>query len=611
MLQANLLKSDISLSDLYENLMVYLMFSGVHQIDYKVAHKVIENDFAKQYPGVDYEFLRKHFSQHLHNLLEVSFSPLNKDVEIIAQVRNRLKDFSPAMRGFNLLTELTQIRDLPYWRSQDAFGPLGTVAIKRRSGESLYVYTPGMYTSNAMTSVVLPAIPRVADTIAKEDWVLFNSTQKAANVQSRVQLRSDIIAIYVKNYIETWDHLLNDIDFNSFVDFKQEVFLLQSLIGPPSPVESFLQAVAKETTFAKEQVIVSDRNKENSTDAISLSDTNLFDDQKAKNYIDDHFAELHSFVTGTPNGISELLKNLNTIKSILAPIASANNILSPDGGKLVSNSVLGQNLEQLQSIVIKSPSSIEDAVSNLIRQTTVLIESSAQEDIESGWKDGVYKFCKHSINNHFPFSNTNDDVTINDFIKIFAPDGVIDQFYNKYISSYVDTSKSPWTLLVDTNSKINITPTALRLFEQAYWIKKVFFPGGAKEPRISFGIMPADLDIKAKSVSLDIGGQSLLYQYGSQQMQTMLWPNGNNNVRINFANTESDQSKSLFIEGPWALFRLIQKQKFEKLSSTRFMLYINFSGRYANFIIEAATVENPFLRNLMRGFNCPASLVLN
>lgn len=120
---------------------------------------------------------------------------------------------------------------------------------------------------------------------------------------------------------------------------------------------------------------------------------------------------------------------------------------------------------------------------------------------------------------------------------------------------------------------------------------------------------PSDLDIKAKGVTIDVGGQSLSYAYGSQQTQTMLWPNGNNNVRVNFANTDINQTKSLSLDGPWALFRLIQMQKLTRLSPTRFELDINFSGRYANFIIEAATVDNPFYSDLLHGFRCLSSLV--
>ena len=121
--------------------------------------------------------------------------------------------------------------------------------------------------------------------------------------------------------------------------------------------------------------------------------------------------------------------------------------------------------------------------------------------------------------------------------------------------------------------------------------------------------MPTDLDIKAKGVVLDIGGQSLSYQYGAQQMQTMLWPNANNGVRVNFASTDINKTKSLSIDGPWALFRLIQSQSFEKLSPTRFALDIDFSGREASFLIEAATVDNPFQKDILRGFKCLPTLV--
>ena len=80
-------------------------------------------------------------------------------------------------------------------------------------------------------------------------------------------------------------------------------------------------------------------------------------------------------------------------------------------------------------------------------------------------------------------------------------------------------------------------------------------------------------------------------------------------MRVNFASTDINQTKSLAIDGPWALFRLIQTQKLEKLSPTRFGLDIIFSGRYASFLIEAATVDNPFQKDILRGFKCLPSLI--
>ena len=611
MLEEKLTDPQTSESDLYDNLMVYLMFSGSHSIDNKIAIEVIKRDFNSLYSTVDFIIIRNQFAHHVHNLVELGFDPLQKDYEIISSVRNKLKNYSPAQRGFNLLSQLPEIKDLPQFRSQDALGPLGNLAIKRRSGDSLYFYTPGIYTASGFSSVVLAMIPRVAEIIAQEDWVLFNSSENSYKIKNerKLKLASDIRSIYVKNYIENWDNILNDIDFVSFADFKQEIDLLQSLIGPPSPLESLLTAIAKETTTVLEQNKNTDKSKEPEKTTQELSNANQFDNLEARSYINDHYANLHSFVSGTPSGLSELLKGLTTVKSLIGPIVASRSMLSAETGKITANTPLEQAVEQLQGLAVRSPASIEDAINTIVRQTTILLETATRGDVESEWKENIYKFCQRSVNNRFPFSNNKEEVTLSDFVRIFGPDGMIDQFFDRYIKSYVDNSASPWKLLVDTNTKLQISPQALHFFEQAAWIKKVFFPASSKEPRISFGLMPSDLDIKAKGVTIDIGGQSLSYAYGSQQTQTILWPNGNNNVRVNFASTDTNQTKSLSLDGPWALFRLFQTQKIARLSPTRFELDISFSGRYASFIIEAATVDNPFYSNLFRGFRCLPSLV--
>lgn len=601
-LENNLSKKNLDPSFLYENLMVYLMFAGNHVIDKKTSLHVFLHIFDQQYPGVEYGMLRTQFSHHVQNLLDVPFEKMPKDYELIATARETLKPFSPASRGIALLKELPEITEIPYWRLQDSVGPLGSVALQRRSGQTLYTTIPGLFTAQALNTIVVPSIIRVADTIAKEDWVLFNAGEKGVTSKRKEVLKSEIISLYVNEYIQIWKGLLDDITFNSFSNFKEEITILQALVGPPSPIESLLSAITKETSFNSEQ------NKNAQETSNLIIDKNNLTEKTAKDFINSQFSYVRSFVAGTTSPLSEVLKNFSQIRMIIGPIAAANSVVSQETGKVITNTPLEVNLNQLQNLVIKSPRSIEDAVNSLIRQTTVLLETIAKGDAETDWKEGIYKFCNRSINNHFPFANSKSEVTLNDFNRMFSPDGAIDQFFAKYLKNYVDTSTSPWSLLVNTDSKLEISPIALHYFEQASWIKKIFFPGGSKEPRISFGLMPTDLDIKAKGIVIDVGGQSLSYQYGAQQMMTMLWPNGNNNVRVNFASTEPNQTKSLVIDGPWAIFRLLQSQKLQKISQTQYSLEIDFSGRYSTFLLEATTVDNPFQKDILRGFKCLPSI---
>ena len=596
---------------LYDNLMVYLMMCGQHEVEKKIVYEVLTADFARSHPGVDYTELRGIFSHNLENLLAVTFEPRPFQKKLAFATREKLKSFSPALHGFSLLQRQTEIQKLDPWRLNEALGPLGPVSIRRRSGKPIYDAVPGLYTANNFNHVVLPAIANIARTIVKEDWVLFNRSERDKPNITYEKVRGEIISLYVMNYIDVWEALLNDLTFASFSDFKKELVILQSLSGPPSPIEGVLTSISKETTLVEPNAQPPENNAEKAEDSSNKDAIFVFDEKTAKQRITKHFFQLNSFVKGAPSALSEMLRAFNQIRSLIGPIAINNSTISQETQKLTANTPLGESLEQLQRVAISAPVSVADSIDDLVRKTTVLMETLNKIDVDSAWKDNIYKFCKAAINDRYPFTSSSAEVTLGDFTKTFAPDGILDQFFQQYVRTYTDTSTSPWRLLVNTESKLEITPHALSMFEQANRIKTVFFPAGSKEPRISFSVEPTDLDIKAKGLNLFVGEQTLSYQYGIQQATPMVWPSGNNNVRVNFTNVQPGEPTSLTIDGPWAFFHLLQRQQFERQSPTQFNLHIAFSGRYASFLVTASTVTNAFQKNVLKGFKCVPSITRN
>lgn len=597
---------------LYENLAVYLMMKGQHKIDKKFILEVLTAEYEKQYPGSDFSESRLSFSHHLVNLLGQDFDEIAYRKDLVDSTRQKLSSYSPAIRAFSLLIRDPQITKLDPWRINEALGPLGPIAIERRSGASLYETIPGVYMAENFKRFVVPAVQKVSRQVIDEDWVIFPKSAREKKNFTVEQLSGEVLRLFSSKYIDVWDNLINDIAISKFTDFKKEMVILQAISGPASPLESILKNISHETTLSDDSTQSEEKEKPEVDQKKDDLPNFISNEKTIGKIITLHFSKLHDFLKGSPSLLGETLRMTNQLRSLIAPIAASSSLGSGENNKISLNNPISDNLQSLQRIAHSAPSSVGDTIDYLVRQTTLLLESTNKIDVESAWKSEIYGFCKNAINDRYPFASSNDEVTLADFIHMFSPDGIMDRFFKRNIEAFVDTSSpSGWKNISNAEIKFPISQDAVNMFQRANIIKRVFFPGDVKEPRLSFTVELTDLDIKAKGFFFELGGQSISYQYGMQQAVPMVWPMGNNAVTVKFTNVKYGEPTSFSLEGPWALFRLLQKQQFSRQSPTEFILNIDFSGRYSTLLFTASTIINPFQKNIMQGFRCLPSLVRN
>ncbi|SHO67174.1 type VI secretion system protein ImpL [Pseudoxanthobacter soli DSM 19599] len=600
------LESDIqdSMSDpakLYGAVMVYLMFGGVRPVDKEVIANWFDRRWQSLYPNASDAPLRASLQEQLQNLLKAGFAPAPIQEQLVANARAVLNEFPPAMRGMALLKQLPEIRNLPTWRLTDVAGPLASYALVRRSGKSLAEAVPGMYTADHFSTVVLPAISKVAETVMNEDWVRFLTPEDDEGPERQKELEREMTDLYVSDYIAQWEGLLNDVTIASFTDFNSELSVLQAVLGPPSPLSLFLNSVSQQTTLSP-----APESKEAAATAPQAA-TPLSAAAQAGQPITEHFAGLHAFVAGNPSPLDGTLQSLSQLRALIGPAASAGS--SPaQVTALTSGPGFSQLLSQMQFNTLSAPPSLADAVAQITQQTSAIANEGVKSDLSGTWTSEVYPFCQAAIEGRYPFAVSENEVTIADFSRLLAPNGLLDQFFTKQIKPYVDTTRTPWRLN-KAAARPNLTPAAIKFFEQADRIRKVFFVDGGATPQVSFQIEPYNLDPNAMRVTLSIDGQTLTYQYGPPQRTPIHWPGAKGGVSIAFAASTPGTPSMSNVTGPWALFRFLSTAKVTRLTATRFQVAVQLGSNSASFVIEADSVMNPFGQNPLAGFKCPPALV--
>ncbi|MEP9379121.1 type VI secretion system membrane subunit TssM [Aquabacter sp. CN5-332] len=609
-LQSEIIESMNSPSGLYSALKVYLMLGGAGPMDDAAVLDWMKRYFVSVYPGPAQAPLRSALLDHVSNLLAAKVPPIELDHALVVQARTALDAYSPANRGMAVLQQMPDIQQLAPWRLTDVTGPLAPYALVRRSGRPLSEPIAGLYTSEAFFDIVLPAIAKIAVDLAEEDWVRMpNNSPAAPNLSRTEQLRRDMTDLYVNDYISTWQTLISDVTIAPFDSLQAEISVLQSLLGPPSPLSSYLQAVMQQTTLAPATKPAGDGKVAAATAALADLSSATSRLRTLGASVTGHFSDLHRFVAGSPSPLDEVLKSLSQLRALLGPAASVGGNNPTQVTDLSTGPAYQQVLSQLKLNTLSAPPALTDSILGLVRQTSSITDAGVRTDLDAAWQSQVLPFCQVAINGKYPFASSNTDVTLADFTRMFGPDGLLDKFFDRQLKPFVDTISSPWRPLANAGARTDITALALGYFEQAAKIRTFFFAPGTTAPQVAFSLTPRDLDPGAMRVKLDIDGQSISYQYGPPHTVQMKWPGNVGGVRVEFGAASEGQPSSLTYDGPWALFRFLAARSLKRESANRFVLNINLGERSASFNLDAASVNNPFQKSPLTGFRCLSSLV--
>lgn len=590
---------------LYPALKVYLMLGRAGPMNKDDVNDWVGHYLAAAYPAPSQATMRTSLLRHVDNLIAAKLPPLELDEPLVSAARDALNAYSPANRGMTVLQRQPEIAQLQPWRLTDVAGPLAPFALARRSGRPLSEPIDGMYTTAAFFTNVIPAISKVAEEIVGEDWVRFPTTPNTPRAARVNQLRRDITDLYLNDYMVAWQNIISDVTIAPFSNLQEEMAVLQALLGPPSPLANYLNSAAKETTLAPPTSSVDSK-----LPALPAEVTALLNRSRALgDFVTAHFADLHRFVAGSPSPLDEILKSMGQLRSLIGPAASFGTENSAQVAELSTGPAYAQVLSQLKLNTLTAPPALTDSILGLVRQTSSITDQGVRADLDASWKTQVYPFCQQALNGRYPFANSPNEVTIADFTRMFAPDGLLDKFFDKQLKSFIDTQSTPWKPLTSAGAQPNIAPQTIAFFEQAARIRTYFFQSGSATPLFTFGVTPQELDPGASRVRLTIDGQSLTYQYGPLQTVQVQWPGNPGGVRVEFGANTMEQPVSQSFTGPWALFRFLAAQKLQKLTANRFNLMVNVGPRSAIFVVDAASVDNPFQRSPLPGFRCPPTLL--
>ncbi|MBZ5788943.1 type VI secretion system membrane subunit TssM [Burkholderia contaminans] len=565
-------------------------------------------------------------------------SPLSRNEGLVRKARAFLDGSNPTDRLYQR-AKAAMLKDAPdEFSLLHVVGPQAGVVFTRASGAPLSGGVPGIFTLEGYQAVFSKRLPEFLQVASEDDaWVMGRRTLgdspkipgSALNVSRRDHdaLLTAITRRYLTEYAQQWDAFLNDIRVVSGTSLAFNLKVLRALAAPDSPLTRLVRAAVKETTLTRPMVRSDGSILEKAADAVNQKAETILgpraSEQVERELVDSHFAALREVVTGYADARSDTQivatpSGRTGLDGISDQLNDYYKVLTISDNALLNNNVPleSENAAKLKMTADTTPSPFRAVLHQLAVDGSRGVNQGIGQLLSRQVQAVIGNTCRTTIEGNYPFSpDSKRDVSIDDFTRMFAQSGVIDDFFTKTLAPFVDTAAKPWRYRTLPGAIEPVQGPDLEPFEHAKAIRDIFFNDpDRRQPNWKADIRIPELDPTIVSLSLDIDGQTTRYQHGPVAPFTVTWPGPRGGVHAQIAARPSIRSDTSTIaaEGPWALMRLLRKgHVVEAATPGRTRVAFRFDGREAALdIASAGGVANPLTSDVLQTFRCPSTMAV-
>ncbi|CAB3799370.1 hypothetical protein LMG28688_04925 [Paraburkholderia caffeinitolerans] len=621
----------------YAALKAYLMLHDPEHYDGSFVAAWLSLDIQRTLPASTTQAERTQIDTHLSNLFAsrsiAAAGPFAQPVNqaLVDAVRARVAQVPLPERTWRVLRrELLRTMRAPPVTFAEAGGPQAALVFVRASGKPLTDGIAPLYTYRGYWDTVDKRLGEVTASLARDDaWVLGIAGAAKADNAKLAGWTEQARRLYLNEYVATWDSYLGDLRLAPAPSMEQSIQRARVLSAPDSPLRNLLQVAAKETQLlrteaGKPQLAARWRQRmdvarhsleavfgKNPADSVPAGQ-----DAPTETIVDAHFAALRQLVAGQgPDGrggapLDTVLQNVDALYSYLTSASAA----LASGGVPPATDVFAK----LQADAGRLPVPLRELLSDLSRNAVQGVSASARQTLTEQTTNGVGNVCRQMIAGRYPFvRNVARDMPPDEFTRLFASGGVLDDYFQKNLAAQTDANGPRWRfrpLAVASADGMGFAASAaprdariLDTFSQAAKIRDIYFGSNGRSPAFEVVLTPQETDPDILQYSLTVGAQTLRYAHGPSAPLLVKW-SADSTQRVTLEINTVGGPQTLQGEGPWALQRLFDKAQIaagdtaDSQSAT-----FDIGGHKLTLRLAAGTAGgDPLHRAELLAFRCPA-----
>lgn len=396
-------------------------------------------------------------------------------------------------------------------------------------------------------------LPQISNQVSQDYAFLTGSAPES-------QINSEIIwKNYQTNYALAWLAFLKNITIKNTADFSNLVEQLSLLSSSQSVITQLTQLLQQEIPAS-----VISGNPELQQDMQLLTSSTFI------------------------QRISSLYQKLNSLNS-------DQDIFNATKQRILNN---GNNdeISALFSLGSQLPAPFNDWCIQLAQQTWNNLLTSTQNYIQDQWQTTVWTSYQAQIFNRFPLNpQASNNVMLKQFINMFANNGLLNQFFNRYLSPFIHTEQTPWEAVSLNGASLAINQTALNAFYQSQQVTKQYFEQD-DQLSIPFTLQITQFSQTLRQVAISMGSQQAIFTSNHSNNAAFTWPDANSDQSMLILLTDNEgQTTTITYPDAWGIWQLIQNSRLISQPDAQHLLYeFDDDNLGFRFLIGFQTKNNPF-----------------
>ena len=595
----------------YSALKTYLMLYEPKHMDPRWFEDSMADVWNAAYPRPVVDAARPHLDAlaQLPDLQVARFHERN--AAVVTSARDRAAALSFVDRAYALLRVAAGGQGAGL-RLSEIVGPAGVDAFERAGDTRLAVPIPSMFTREGYRGAVRGRVQAVVAALAKEEEWVMGDRSSGIGKTPKEQIVTEVQRRYFSEYKATWDGVLKEVRVRKLSGIKDALTIAQLLSQTDSPLRKLVALADEQTRLSSTDAkqVATDAAKEQTKEKVKQaanSATSGLLGGKAGAIID---AALPSpAVRGLEAELDQYFAPLHRLAGDgkAAEMDAAMQVLKEVSNELLviqQKALAGAGLREVPPGLIRARSQAEQfamPVSGAILALAEFGEKEASGGVKKEMKAGVggaAAVCARSIPGKYPFAKGSaQDLGVQDFVNVFKSGGELDSFFASNLAAFVDKSGAAWRLKSTGEGSPPVTASTLRQFQNAEAIRIAFLGGGSSPSvTVDLAVIAADGE-----VTLDYDGASHKMRTGASGPRVS-WP-ARPGARLALGGQQLAAA-----EGPWALFRLIDKGTPEPGSGGDKLRVAFAAPNGAKVILElraGSSAFNPFRLREIDAFACP------
>jgi type VI secretion system protein ImpL len=587
---------------LYEASRVYLMLGRVGPLDAPLVRAWMQDDWLRSFPGVATQPVRDALAGHLDALLGVDFPAYPLDGELVDAARRVFARVPMAARVYARLRQGAP--DLPAWRPADALGAAGPRLFTRASGRPLTDGVPGLFTVDGLYKGIMPRLGAAVREAASESWVMGPEAARDGTADP-VRLEADVLALYAADYVAAWQALFDDLVLSVPADLRATAEALNLLGAPNSPLRDLLRAVARQLSIATppegwqapgRATPEAQRVQQAQGQAPPPSGT-----EAAARVVDARYRTLRD-AAGPP--LDAALQVVNDLYVAVARAAAAAPGAAPPPAM--------PGLDPAQRLLAEA-ARLPEPVARWLRTLAQRVEAQrsggSRAAIAGAGAQALGPACRLLADPRlapFPFRrDAQQEMPLDDFVRLFAPSGTLEQFFAQWIRPHVDTTQRPWRPVAIDGAPPVVSAADVVQFERAQAIRSAFFPVVGLGAGLRFELVPIGMDLSIQKAILETDG--VRHEWNRTQSRTipLVWPSrGATTLTLE----PPSPAGPLVLDGPWSALKLVAGRQAALQATSqpdRMRLTLSHGSASLAFELRTGSAVHPFGLRELQEFGCP------